>query len=152
MESLLFTTPYGVDSVKGMVINMEKILKKQLLHQRIQTGLVGGMLLVLIIVGIYAVNTMKEINVVMVDARQAVNDLQTKVDSLHIDEINQIISQTNEILSQTKVTLDTMQTILGTMDEAVKKVDILLNDVKVVSDTINSVQEKVDNVTSIFQW
>ena len=125
--------------------SMETLLKKQLLQQKIQTGICIAGFVLLLVVGIIVIHTATKAEKLLNETGQVVRELQGKVDALEVDRINHILEQTEE-------TLDTMQVILGTMNEAVEKVDSLLTDIKQVSDTINSVKEKVDSVTEVFQW
>ena len=123
----------------------ESLLKKQLLQQKIQTGICIAGFVLLLITAIILINFVSRAEKLLKETGEVVTELHEKVDALETDRINNILEQTEE-------TLGTMQVILGTMNEAVEKVDSLLTDIKQVSDTINSVKEKVDSVTEVFQW
>lgn len=115
-----------------------KLLKKELLHRRIQT-----LILVIILVGVILAGLFGKNQIIRII--KCVDTIESKVDDIDMDQIN-------EIVDKTELTIDQVDVVVEQLDAAVATTNDVLLDLGGVADTLNDVAEKLNTVGSILRF
>ena len=124
-----------------------KLLKQQLLIQKITLGLNALMMLMILSAGVYISSFVSDAIIFISNADSLITDANEKLNAIDIDKLNEALDRADTLIEGVNQAVDKTDGLIDGVDSAVKKTNNMITDIDTAMGKTNHILDDLQEVT-----